>query len=125
MGGCFNPKNHGLSFCLAIDEIQNNIEKLNPSYSFVDMGNKYYKNKCLYDINNGEKKEEREDFNPNGLSIDVLFVFNNLYKDIKLMAKIPLSDRSKYLVNFDLTPNIYATKKEIEQLIELINSYGP
>lgn len=126
--GCFNPSNPGLSFCLAIDGIQNNIINLINRSGYYRRGKNIQKlfpgNKCIYDIKE-IMENPRDDLNPNGLSVDILFIFNNIYKEIKLMAKIPLSQRSKYLVNFDLTPKIYATEPEIHELITLVNSFGP
>lgn len=130
--GCFFPSNPGLAFCKALSDIKQNILKIiqncgyfhtgkqNGSFQRFDVGKK-----CLYDKVDSFAENKRADHHGNGMAVDVLFVFNNIYKDIKLIAKVPLSDRSKHLVNFGLTPSVYPNRQQIQKLIKIINSYGP
>lgn len=130
--GCFFPTNPGLAFCKALSDIKQNILKIiqncgyfhtgrsDGSFGRFDVGRK-----CLYDKVDSFDDAKRPDHHGNGMAVDVLFVFNNIYRDIKLIAKVPLSDRSQHLVNFNLTPRVYPNKQEVEKLLKIVNSYGP
>ena len=127
--GCFNPDNNGLSFCKALSDIKENIISVIENCSYYSKGGNLIKfdatKNCMYNKVNTFLDDKRPDHHGNGMAIDLLFVFNNIYRNIKLIAKIPISMRSKHLVNFQLTPNVYPTKSNIENLIRLIDTYGP
>jgi hypothetical protein len=127
--GCFNPNNKGLSFCTVLDDIQKNIINLITNCGHYVEGRdkmlmKYADDKCVYD-DDSAPPNPRPDYNPNGLYIDLLFIFNNIYHELKLVAKVPISKRSINLVNFYLTPKVYPTKNELTKVIELLKLYGP
>ena len=80
--GCFNPENPGLSFCNALNEIKTNILNLVTKCGKYRNGKnivKYSQERCIYDSGVGLVPNDRPDFNQNGLAIDILFIFNNIY----------------------------------------------
>jgi hypothetical protein len=125
--GCFNTVNNGLGFCTALSDIKQNIIRLIETCGRYQNGaqlEKYSSEKCLYDDTiQANMTNDRPDFNANGLSIDILFIFNNIYRNIKLILKIPISERSALLGN--LHKNIYPSREDIDKTLQLLNFYGP
>lgn len=158
--GCFSQKNDGqkdsiISYCEVLESIKNTIvELLNCGYySSIDK-NKAQNNaevadksttkndenpgyerltkegECFFNVSYPNKESNLYYKIPKGLNIDVLYIFNNIYKNMTLMAKINLSKRSKYLENFDSfnekgRPTSYYEVKHIDTLIDIINKEGP
>jgi hypothetical protein len=158
--GCFSQKNEGIddgisSYCEVLDSIKNTIvELLNCGfYSSIDKNKEQnnaevasksdannYKNpgyerltkegECFFNVSYPNKESNSYYTVPKGLNIDVLYIFNNIYKELTLMAKINLSKRSKYLENVDNfnekgRPKSYYEVKHVGTLIDIINKEGP
>ena len=125
--GCFNTDNKTMGFCIALSDIKNNIKHLIETCGRYQNGTqleKYSSEECLYDDTiQSNMTNSRPDFNANGLSIDILFIFNNIYRNIKLILKIPISERSALLGN--LSKNVYPSREDIDTTLQILDFYGP
>ena len=157
--GCFNneiPRNESsiLSYCQVLNDIKNTvIELINCGYVYSSEKNKLRNNagnanksttanggqdvfriiedgKCYLDKTANIEAGRKSIYIPKGLYIDYLYIYNNIYLKVELLAKINLSERSRILENPDHfnekgRATSYYEQNSIPVLIDVINRAGP
>ena len=152
--GCFNhrvgPKI--MSYCQMLDDIkhtvlelikcgyvyspgkyklQSNVNNENtPRVNVNDISRLSKTGECFLDKTATIEHGRKSVFIPKGLYIDYLYIYNNIYKKTNLMAKINLSERSRFLGNPDNYNEddkrlAYYEYTSISALVDIIDKTGP
>lgn len=130
--GCFSHKTPGtsstiISYCEMLNAIKNTLFDLLSCGHYLsnrEVKRTTAEGECYLDKTTPVEAARPINHRPQGLYVDLLYIFNNIYSDQTLMAKINISERSVFLEN-PTKPLNYYKLESLETIKDIIIKTGP